>query len=775
MDPHRKLSVQRIAFVGNYIPRQCGIATFTTDLVEAVTSKYPETTGFAIAMNDIKEGYPYPPRVRFEITEEDAEAYHRAADYLNLSGADVVNLQHEYGIFGGVEGSHILTFLREIRIPVVTTLHTVLRSPSEDQCKVMRALADLSNRLVVMSRRGEQFLQDIYRIPADKIDFIPHGIPDVPFVDPNFYKDKFGVEGKFVLLTFGLLSQNKGIENVIQALPAIIKHHPEVVYIVLGATHPNVIRHDGEAYRISLKEMAKRLGVSRQVKFINRFVSVDELVEYIGAADIYITPYLNPQQITSGTLAYTVGAGKAVISTPYWYAEELLEDDRGILVPFSDPQAIADQVNNLIENEALRHAMRKRAYLSGREMIWPKVAEAYMHSFERACLEPISRSHNLIVAVTGKEGQSELPAINLYHLTRMTDSTGLLQHAIYDLPNYLEGYTTDDNSRALMVAFMLERLGDEWFTGAAELGVRYLSFLWYAFNRENGRFRNFMSFDRRWLEQSGSEDSHGRALWALGMVAGNSGHESMHSVAGILFNQGLPAVLDFTSPRSWSFTVLGIIEYMHHFAGDRFTAEIGAQLTQRLLDIYLSTSSPEWHWFENEVTYNNAILSHALLVGGHWLGRTDMVDAALESLEWLIDIQTMDGLFSPVGNQGFMVRGGDKPIFDQQPIEAYATITACLQAYRLAGDEKWIIAAHKAFSWFLGENALGISLYNPETGGCKDGLHPDRVNENEGAESTLSFQLSLLELRLFERFMHSGSESSAPITLLSLKTRIEPD
>jgi hypothetical protein len=321
---------------------------------------------------------------------------------------------------------------------------------------------------------------------------------------------------------------------------------------------------------------------------------------------------------------------------------------------------------------------------------------------------------------------------------------------------------------------MLERLGDEWFTGAEELGARYLSFLWYAFNRENGRFRNFMGFDRRWLEQSGSDDSHGRAIWGLGTVAGHSNHESMRSVAGTLFSQSLSPLLDFTSPRSWAFALLGIVEYLHRFSGDRFAAQIATQLTQRLLDIYISTSSPEWHWFENGVTYSNATLSHALLIGGHWLGRTDMVDTALESLEWLVALQTVNGQFSPVGNHGFMVRGGEKPMYDQQPVEAHATIAACLQAYRLTGDAKWKNQAHRAFEWFFGENTLGIALYNPLTGGCKDGLHPDRVNENEGAESTLSFQLSLLELRLFERLLLAGSESPAPITMLSMKTNLEP-
>ncbi len=610
-------AVRRIAFIGSYLPRKCGIATYTSDLMDAISTQYPDLAAFSVAMNDIEDGYPYPPQVRFVIPENDVMSYHRAADYLNMTDVDVVSLQHEFGIYGGPAGSNILTLLRDIRMPVVTTLHTVLKDPNHDQLKVMQHLAELSNRLVVMSQRGVDYLQEIYRISPEKIDFIPHGIPDVPFVDPNFYKDRFGVEGKIVILTFGLLSRNKGIENVIRALPDIVKDHPDVVYIVLGSTHPTVIRNEGESYREELQCLVDELGVAKWVKFENRFASHDELTAYIGAADIYITPYLNPQQITSGTLAYTVGAGKAVISTPYWYAEELLEEHRGVIVPFVDPKAIATQVNRLIDNEAERHAMRKQAYLFGREMVWSKVAEKYMSTFIQARMEPIPRPRTLLVPNKKIEtDRNELPPLNLYHLNRMTDNTGLLQHAVFSTPNYAEGYTTDDNARGLIVSVLLESLGDEWFTGAEELASKYLSFLLYAFNRETNRFRNFLSFDRRWYEKVGSEDSHGRSIWGLGVMAGHTHHDSLREVAGILFNDALPKTLEFNSPRSWAFALLGIHEYLSRFTGDQHALNVEQQLAQRLLDIYKISSQPGWNWFENIVTYSNASLPHALLASG---------------------------------------------------------------------------------------------------------------------------------------------------------------
>jgi glycosyltransferase involved in cell wall biosynthesis len=743
-------SLKRVAFIGNYLPRQCGIATFTTDLCEAIAAEYNQTTCIAVPVNDNVAGYAYPSRVRFELTEKDIDSYRRAADFLNINNVDLVCLQHEYGIFGGRAGSHILALLRELRMPIVTTLHTILRDPDPDQRRVLEEVAGLSDRLVVMSHRGAEFLHEIYGVPLEKIDFIPHGIPDVPFVDPSFHKDLFGVEGKIVLLSFGLLSANKGIENVISALPDILAKHPNVVYIILGATHPHVIQHDGETYRLSLQWLAQEKGVEGQVIFYNRFVSLEELIEFIGAADIYITPYLNAAQITSGTLAYTVGAGKAVISTPYWYAEEMLAEERGVLVPFSDPAALAEQVIDLLDNESKRHAMRKRAYLFGRDMIWPQVARRYRESFDRARVERRHFSPVDFVVKPLDKRPGELPPLKLDHLHNMTDATGMLQHALFTVPNYREGYTTDDNARALMVAALLEELGH---SEASVLASRYLAFISYAFNPETGRFRNFMNYQRNWLEASGSDDSHGRALWALGTVLGRSNNAALQSMAGRLFEQALPTILKTTSPRAWAFALIGIHEYLRRFEGDRRADQVRDELAGRLRELYQTNNSDKWHWFEDRLTYCNAALPHALLMCGQWIPNDAMTEAGLESLTWLTDLQRSGGErhhFVPIGSNGFYRQGGKRARFDQQPVEAQATVSACLEAYRITGDKCWRKEAGRAFDWFSGRNDLNLPVYDPTTGGCRDGLHPDRANENQGAESTLAYLQALLELRLAE-------------------------
>jgi len=751
MDRHsNQVDNDRIAFIGNYLPRQCGIATFTTDLCEAVAAEHPGTTCIALPVNDIEAGYAYPSRVRFELAEKDIDSYRRAADFLNINSVDVVSLQFEYGIFGGRAGSHILALLRELRMPIVTTLHTILREPDAHERRVLEEVAALSDRLVVMSERGATFLREIYRIPPHKIDLIAHGIPDLPFVDPGFHKDLFGVEGKIVLLSFGLLSANKGIENVIAALPAILAKHPNVVYFIVGATHPHVKQHDGETYRLSLQRLAQAKGVEGQVIFYNQFVTLEELVEFIGAADIYITPYQNPAQIVSGTLAYTLGAGKAVISTPYWYAEEMLADERGVLVPFRDPPALAAAVTDLLDNEAKRHAMRKRAYMFGREMIWPQVARRYLESFARARAEKRNFTPSVFAVKPLDKRPAELPPLKLDHLRRMTDDTGMLQHALFTLPNYREGYTVDDNARALMVSVLADELGH---SEASEIVSRYLAFICYAFNGETKRFRNFMDYQRNWLEASGSDDSHGRTLWALGTLLGRSNIPGLQSMAGRLFEQALPAILRTTSPRAWAFALIGIHEYLRRYDGDRRASQVREELAGRLLTLYQANRSDEWCWFEESLSYCNAALPHAFLMCGQSIPNSTMNDAALESLTWLADIQrdkTNGGHFVPIGSNGFYKRGGERARFDQQPVEAQAMVSACLEAHRITGDKNWYKEARRAFDWFLGRNDLNLPIYDPTTGGCRDGLHPDRPNENQGAESSLAFLQAVLELRLAE-------------------------
>jgi hypothetical protein len=624
----------------------------------------------------------------------------------------------------------------------------------------MEEIATLSDRLIVMSQQSADILQETFHVPTDKIDLIPHGIPDLPFTDPTFYKDGFGTEGKDVLLTFGLLSPNKGIENVIKALPSILSKHSNVVYMVSGATHPHVLRQEGDKYRQYLKTLAKDIGVEANVIFRNRFVSPQEMMELIGAADIYITPYKHKAQVVSGTLAYALSAGKAIISTPYLHAIELLDDERGALVPFDDPEAIAAKTVELLDNGTARHAMRKRAYLYARDMVWSRVAQKYMKSFERIYNERSRNPRATFLARNTEKTLDRLPTINLDHLYRMTDSTGIVEHAVFVIPNYPEGYSTDDNARALIVTILLEEFGAGAVKGAADLASRYLAFLWLAFDPVTNRFRNCLSYERQWQEACGSEDSHGRALWGLGTVLGRSKDAGWRGAAGRMFELALPAATEFKSPRACAFALLGLQEYLDSFPGDRAALGASDVLANRLLASHRSNHSPDWNWFENSLAYSNARLPQALIRAGMRAANDEMVAAGLEALDWLVTIQRCEvkGHFVPIGSLGFYSKKTEKARFDQQPVEACAVVAACLQAYRATGKGRWRKEAWSAFNWFLGDNDLQIALYDATTGGCRDGLHPDRANENQGAESTLSFLMALLEMRKLEESDGTGNK-----------------
>src|SRR5271157_15764 len=659
----------RIAVVGNYLPRHCGTATFTTDLCDAISAECGAARLYAVPVNDTEAGYAYPERVRLALAQDDLSSYEQAADFLNFANIDMVCLQHEYGIFGGPAGSHILHLLRSLKMPVVTTLHTVLREPDPNQLMVMEEIAELSDRLIVMSQLSSQFLQEIFKVPGDKIDMVPHGVPDLPFLDPNFYKDRFGVEGKAVLLTFGLLSPNKGIENVIQALPQILSKHSNVAYIVAGATHPHILRREGDKYRASLRALAKEIGVESQVIFHNRFVSPEEMVEFIGAADIYITPYRHEAQVVSGTLAYALGAGKAIISTPYWHAIELLDDRRGALVPFQNPAAIAGKTIELLNTPAIRHAMRKRAYLFARDMVWKRVAQGYMESFARVRSDRMENPRVQFSARATQKSLNQLPTLKLTHVNALTDDTGMLQHAIFTIPNRAEGYTTDDNARALIFTVLLAqlRMDQSGNTESAnpDWPFRYLAFLEHAFHPERKRFRNFLGYDHRWMEDQGSEDSHGRALWALGTLLARSTNHGLRGAAGRLFEFSLPAVIEFYSPRACAYALLGIQEYLCSYPGDRDAQRVRFALARRLLDMYESIRRPDWKWFEDILAYGNARLPQAMLLAGSACADDRIVAAGLEALDWLLKTQHCEtnGHFVPIGSQGFYRQGSEKARF----------------------------------------------------------------------------------------------------------------
>jgi glycosyltransferase involved in cell wall biosynthesis len=742
--------LQRVALLGNHLPRRCGIATFTTDLSTAIAGEFPALDCFVVAMNDAGRQHAYPPMVRFEIEENDVASYRRAVDFLNVSTVDAVSLQHEYGIFGGRAGNLVLSLLSELRMPIVTTLHTILTDPDPTQRRVMDEIVRLSERLVVMSAHSAALLQRVHGVAPEKIDLIPHGIPEVMFAAGN--KDRLGVAGKSVILTFGLLSPDKGIEHVVDALPAILEAYPDTVYIVLGATHPHVLAESGETYRLMLEARAQRLGVDGSMIFHNRFVSQAELAEFLSAADIYVTPYLNPEQSTSGTLAYAMGAGKAVISTPYRYATELLADGRGILVPVRDSGAIAREVIGLLADEGRCGAMRQRAAEYGRGMAWGAVARRHVASLERAAASHAERRRSAFHARTLAERPASLPELNLDPLQCMTDDSGVLQHASFVVPRYAEGYCLDDNARALMLMVLLEEAGSVERRLVRALASRYLAFVSHAFLPASGRFRNFLTYARTWGEARGSEDSHGRALWALGTVVGRASDPGRRSLSGDLFHAALPALTHLSSPRAWAYALLGIDEYLRAFQGDTSVQAMRGLLTARLLDLYERASGEDWPWFEEHVTYCNARLPQALIVSGTAMARDDMVAVGTRALDWLGSVQhTPDGYFAPVGSNGFYRRGTAAARFDQQPVEACGMVSACLEAHRITGDARWSRYASSAFSWFLGQNHLQQTVYDASTGGCRDGLHADRVNENQGAESTLSFLLALWDMRSAER------------------------
>ncbi|HHL40722.1 MAG TPA: glycosyltransferase [Deltaproteobacteria bacterium] len=754
---------RKIALIGNHLPRQCGIATFTTDLLAALAEESPTEECWAVVMNDVPQGYRYPDQVRFEINQRAIADYRLGADFLNMNRVDVVCLQHEFGIFGGENGAHVLDLVSNLRMPLVTTLHTVLQSPSQGQLATTRRIAQLSDRLVVMSRRARHILEEVYGVPSGKIALIHHGIPDVPFVDPNYYKDQYGVEGRKVILTFGLLSPGKGIETMIDALPSVIKRHPDAVYIVLGATHPQVKKNHGEAYRLSLQRRARDLGVGEHVIFHNRFVDIKELCEFLGAADIYVTPYLNREQIVSGTLAYALGSGKATVSTPYWYAEEMLADGRGRLFPFQDAEALAETVNDLLTHEVERHAMRKRAYTYCRKMVWKEVAREYLQLFSEVKRErertprPVARPKTVIGSAPGEPPQPKLD-----HIRRLTDDVGIIQHAKYTVPNRYHGYCTDDNARALIAVLMAQDMIADG-EAATDLACTYMSFLHHAFNEKNGRFRNFMGYDRRWLEEVGSEDSHGRAVWGLGEAVAMAESADLRAAAQDVFEKALPALTTFESPRAWAFALIGIHAYLRRFAGDSEVRRIRGKLAERLLQKYRRNADDRWVWIEDTLTYANGKISQALIMSGRSQRNEEMLRAGLRTLAWLMDVQTdAKGHFVPVGNNGWYRRGGLKARFDQQPIEALDMIEACREAYEATGEDVWLNHAQRCLDWFLGRNDLNAPLYDHRSGGCCDGLQADGPNRNQGAESTLVCFLSLLNLNMLRSRISIESGSEAP-------------
>jgi glycosyltransferase involved in cell wall biosynthesis len=740
--------------LGTHIPRRCGIASFTADLAQNLVDAEAGLRVDAIAMTN-GHSYDYPERVRFQIADQQPDQYRAAAEFINQGSYDVLSVQHEYGIFGGEAGEYLLHLVREAKMPIVTTLHTVLREPSAAQKNVLGELLQLSERIVVMSTRAIELLQEVHDVAPEKIDFIPHGIPTIPEHSDGALRARLGVSGPMIL-TFGLLSPDKGIEFVIQAMPAILAEIPDATYVVVGATHPNVKAGSGERYREQLVALAAELGVADHVVFVNEYVPIEELVEYLAAMDIYITPYLNPNQITSGTLAYAVGAGRAVVSTPYTYAEELLSEGRGMLVPYRDASAIAAAVTRIQVNEDERRTMERRAAEFGDSMRWPKVGRRYLECFNQALEDSSLRMKTIVrraVAKPGVEPSWALP--NFHHLCEMTDDTGLMQHAIYTVPRRSEGYCVDDNARALWLTARLEAqagLSPEIFS----MQGTYLSFVIDAFNPENRRFRNFMSYSRTWLERSGSEDSQGRSLWGLGTLIRYTRNVDRRNAAQSIFVQAAPGMIDTTSPRTWAYAVLALDEYLEAFPNNHAMRQLFVTMAMRLMHVAEQNSSADWPWFEQSLSYANARLPQALLIAGQSLANPSMIGTGLRALNWLMRLQTgPGGVFMPIGSEGFYARDGIRADFDQQPLEAWASVSACLSAQSVTDELVWNAEANRAYEWFIGKNVLGIPLYDSSSGGCNDGLHSGRINGNQGAESTLSYLCALIELQQWKRVERS--------------------
>jgi glycosyltransferase involved in cell wall biosynthesis len=692
-----------------------------------------------IAITSPNTKHKYPQEVTFEIRRNQLGDYRQAAEYINCSGIDLVCLQHEFGIFGGDDGDYIADLLANLTVPVVTTLHTVLPDPPEGIRRTLIRIAESSDHLVVLNPHAIEILKADYGISEAKISSIHHGVPDVPFIDPNFYKDKFDVEGRLVLLTFGLLNRNKGIEMVIEAMPGIVAKHPNVAYLVLGATHPEVKRTQGEEYRLALQERVRELNMEQHVIFHDRYVSLPELCEFLGACDIYVTPYRSKNQIVSGTLAYAVGMGKAVISTPYLYAEELLSEGRGRLVGFDDAAGLAETVNELIENEASRHRMRKRGYEYGRQMIWSEVGQRYSELFANVAIRSAPR---ITVASDVASQVFEFPEIRLDHLIRLTDDTGVMQHASYGIPDRRNGYSTDDVARALVATVRHhDLLRDE---ATVPLMNRYLSFIQFA-QLPNGRLHNFMNYQRQFTDEVGSEDTQGRVLWGLGAAVADGPDQNARSLARELFEKA-SYNLKLNHPRALAYAICGQYEFLRRYDGAAQVRRKLERFANRLAKIYERSSSANWRWFGDELTYSNAKMPQAMLLAAKVTGEERFLNIGIESLEFLLSQTYREGMFDFPGNRGWQRRDGTRAIFGQQPIEAGYMAETLVTAAEITLDKRYLDLARTAAEWLLGRNRLGAALYDSTTGACADGLDPRGPSMNQGAESVICCMIGLLSI-----------------------------
>ncbi len=734
----------KIAYIGTYPPRQCGIATFSQNLIRsiAMNTEEKEVVSHAnvIAMNNpgCESAYDYPEEVKLTIRQEEQRDYINAARFVNLSDSQACVINHEFGIYGGADGIYLLPLLHRIKIPLMVTLHTVLREPTPGQKSVIQEIGKAADRIVVMSRKAVQFLTTIYDIPREKIAIIEHGVPDFPAVSHEEMKRRFNFDQRMVLLTFGLLSRNKGLETVLEALPQVVDKHPELLYVILGKTHPEVVKHSGEEYREHLNLLVKKYNLQNNVSFLPKFVQESELFEYLSACDIYVTPYLNEAQITSGTLAYAVGAGAAVLSTPYWHAEELLSEGRGRLFDFHDSRQLAEILNELLEHPERLGDIRKKAYEYGKRIRWPLIGGQYLE-LARACRQ--ERGTAVKPETKMQIDISLLPRFSLEHIKRLTDDTGIVQHATYGIPNLKEGYCLDDNARALLMALMAYRQKKD--PDALRFIPVYLSYIHYMQN-DQGAFRNFLSFDRRFLDQEGSEDSFGRTIWALGYLIFRAPNNAYREFSKELLEKSFGYMENLTHLRGIANSIIGLSYYLKSFGMDQGRRELLATLATKLVEAFNNSADGEWQWFESELTYDNAILPLSLYHAAEILEDQGFLRTAEASTRFLEENTMEKGYLSLIGSEGWYRKGGEKAVFDQQAIDTMANVRLFFQAFKVTRKSEYIEKMFLSFLWFMGENELGLRLYDPETCGCCDGLQPGGVNRNQGAESTLAYLISHL-------------------------------
>jgi len=731
----------KIAYISTYPPRECGLATFNQNLVNALSlnPSYNAQKSFVVALNesDNLDEHAYPQEVKFVIRQQNQQDYLEAADFINSSDIDTCIIEHEFGIFGGNSGVFLLSFINRLKKPFITILHTVLKEPNFMQQTIIKEIALKSSKIVVMSKKAVLFLTTIYQIPKSSIKLIEHGVPDLDPILNNEVSQSALFKNRKVLFTFGLISRNKGMETVIKALPAIVAQHPDVLYVILGNTHPGVVKHNGEEYRDSLKTLAKNLGVENNIAFVNKFVSEEELHQYLTACYLYITPYLNEAQITSGTLSYAIGAGAAVVSTPYWHAQELLAENRGKLFDFRNDEQLATIVNELLNDESKHQKLKRNAYQYGLKLRWPAIGNVYLNVLREAVAAG-KKPERTIPPIIDVE---RMPALNLSHISLLTDDTGIIQHARFGIPNLKEGYCIDDNARALIMALMAYEQDKN--QKALKLIPVYLSFIQYM-QREDGNFRNFLSFNRNYLDEVGSEDSFGRTIWSLGYLICVAPNNSYREFGRELFSHSISHFKDLKYLRGIANTIIGASYYLCAHPGDELLINEVNALAKSLIQSYHIHKDGDWHWFEDILTYDNAILPLALLHHHEVTGNAESYNIAMESIQFLNSFSFENGYLNPVGNAGWMKKHGKNPIYDQQALETMAMVLLYAKTFEITKDEKYLNLMHISYEWFLGKNSLHIPLYDFETNGCADGLQFGSVNRNQGAESTLAYFISHL-------------------------------